>query len=212
MDTGPEVKAGYDIVLTEVFDDNDRHFFIAGSGSEKGEEIISGLKTAEASDDETQLAKQIIENTRNEITKHLDTENLKEKLQDNFESPVWDDIAKRCLACANCTMVCHTCFCMTVEDYTDLKKTKAERIQKWDSCFTQDFTYIHGGSVRVSTGSRYRQWITHKLSTWQDQFGTYGCTGCGRCITWCPVEIDLVEEANKITQLTSNKTTTSEES
>jgi ferredoxin len=95
-------------------------------------------------------------------------------------------------------MVCPTCFCATVEDVTDLAGTQADRMRKWDSCFTLDFSYIHGGSVRASVKARYRQWMTHKLASWVDQFGTFGCVGCGRCITWCPVGIDITEEARAI--------------
>ena len=125
----------------------------------------------------------------------LDTDGLKELLQANLNHPRWDETGARCLACGNCTMVCPTCFCTTVEDRTGFEGTTAERVKKWDSCFTLDFSYIHGGSVRNSAGSRYRQWMTHKLANWIDQFGTPGCTGCGRCITWCPVGIDMTEEA-----------------
>ena len=128
----------------------------------------------------------------------LDTEGLKEILYRHYEDPRWDEVAKRCLACANCTMVCPTCFCATVEDETDLVGAATERRRVWDSCFSQEFSYIHGGSVRTSAGARYRQWITHKLATWQDQFGVSGCVGCGRCITWCPVGIDLTEETAAI--------------
>ena len=116
----------------------------------------------------------------------------------NAEHPRWDEVAERCLTCGNCTMVCPTCFCTTVEDVTDLEGGTAERRQQWDSCFTMDFSHVHGGSVRASGKSRYRQWMTHKLATWIDQFGTSGCVGCGRCITWCPVAIDLTEEVAAI--------------
>jgi Fe-S-cluster-containing hydrogenase component 2 len=116
----------------------------------------------------------------------------------NLEHPRWDTVAARCLSCANCTMVCPTCFCSTVEDTTDLSGQHAERWRVWDSCFSLDHSYVHGGSVRPSTRGRYRQWLTHKLSTWHDQFGTSGCVGCGRCIAWCPVGIDLTEEVAAI--------------
>jgi ferredoxin len=97
-------------------------------------------------------------------------------------------------------MACPTCFCTTVDDVTDLTGSQAVRSRRWDSCFSMDFSYIHGGSVRSSGASRYRQWLTHKLASWQDQFGASGCVGCGRCITWCPVGIDLTEEVEAIRQ------------
>ena len=85
-----------------------------------------------------------------------------------------------------------------VDDVSDLAGEEAERVRSWDSCFTLDHSHVHGGSVRNSPPSRYRQWMTHKLATWIDQFGTSGCVGCGRCITWCPVAIDITEEAAAI--------------
>ena len=128
----------------------------------------------------------------------MDTDGIKDLLQRNYENPRWDDVALRCLSCTNCTMVCPTCFCSTIEDVPDLSMENAERVRRWDSCFTDDFSYIHGGNMRPSVSSRYRHWITHKLSTWYDQFGTSGCVGCGRCITWCPPGIDITEEVRAI--------------
>lgn len=202
--TGPEVTNGYDILLTELKEKGKEPFFLAEAGSDKGRNILEELNLDDASPNHIKLKQNVIDNTKSEIKKKLNRENLTEAFMANFDSPVWDDIATKCMACANCTMVCPTCFCMTIEDYTDLKKKNAERIQKWDSCFTSEFSYIHGGSVRVSTKSRYRQWITHKLSNWEKQFGSIGCVGCGRCITWCPVGIDIVEEANRINNLYKN--------
>ena len=123
---------------------------------------------------------------------------LHDLLLGNLEHPRWDDVAQRCLTCGNCTMVCPTCFCTATEDSSDLTGAETARERRWDSCFTMDFSYIHGGSVRQSGRSRYRQWMTHKLATWFDQFGSSGCVGCGRCITWCPVGIDITEEVRAI--------------
>ena len=128
----------------------------------------------------------------------LDTTDLRGLLARTLEHERWDEVASRCLGCTNCTLVCPTCFCSNLEDTSDLDGQVAERWRRWDSCFTLGHTYVHGGSVRVSTRSRYRQWLTHKLASWIDQFGTSGCVGCGRCITWCPVGIDLTEEVAAI--------------
>src|SRR6185295_19043097 len=130
--------------------------------------------------------------------RRMDTADIKELLYRNQEHPRWDDVADRCLGCANCTLACPTCFCGSVEDVSDLSGDTAERWRRWDSCFTLDHSYLHGGSVRASIRSRYRQWLTHKVASWIDQFGTSGCVGCGRCITWCPVGIDITEEVAAI--------------
>jgi ferredoxin len=127
----------------------------------------------------------------------FDRQGVPELLARNLDHPRWDDVAERCLACGNCTMVCPTCFCSELDDVTDLHQS-ATRTRRWSSCFELTHSYLHGGSVRNSTASRYRQWATHKLSTWQDQFGTLGCVGCGRCIAWCPVGIDITEEVRAI--------------
>ena len=128
----------------------------------------------------------------------MNTEDIKNLLYRNYENPRWKDVASRCLTCANCTLVCPTCFCSTVEDTTDLTGDHAERWRSWDSCFNLGHSYVHGGTLRTSPLSRYRQWMTHKLASWQDQFDTSGCVGCGRCITWCPVGIDITEEVKAI--------------
>jgi sulfhydrogenase subunit beta (sulfur reductase) len=197
MNTGPKASQGFDLALTEVLEDG-RHYFVAEAGSELGAEVLADVRHRNASEHELVTADRIVANTADHMGRQLDTAGIKELFYRNYENSRWDDVAKRCLTCANCTMVCPTCFCTTVEDTTDLTGENAERWRKWDSCFTMDFSYIHGGSVRSSTASRYRQWITHKLATWFDQFGTSGCVGCGRCITWCPVAIDITEEARAI--------------
>jgi Fe-S-cluster-containing hydrogenase component 2 len=132
--------------------------------------------------------------------RELDTVDLPGLLSRTLEHPRWDDVASRCLTCGNCTMVCPTCFCSSVEDATDLTGDEAERVRTWDTCYSVDHSYIHGGAVRPTGRSRYRQWLTHKFGTWHEQFGTSGCVGCGRCITWCPVGIDVTEELTALRQ------------
>ncbi len=128
----------------------------------------------------------------------MDTTDIHDLLLDNLEHPRWDEVAQRCLACSNCTLVCPTCFCSQVEEVPDLTGETVHREREWASCFTAEHSYMNSGTVRKSIASRYRQWLTHKLATWIDQFGTSGCVGCGRCITWCPVGIDLTEEVAAI--------------
>jgi len=199
MNTGPRVSSGFDLALTEVLEEG-RHYFLVEVGTEAGAEVLRELPHRPAREAEGEAADRICARTAATMGRTMDTVDIRELLYRNYEHPRWDHVAARCLTCANCTMVCPTCFCTTVEDVTDLKGEHAERWQKWDSCFTMDFSYIHGGSVRATPKARYRQWMTHKLATWIDQFGTSGCVGCGRCITWCPVAIDITEEVSAIRQ------------
>ena len=197
MRTGPRATGGFDLALTEVVG-GDRHYFVVEIGTERGAEIFGKVPQRPASAEEAAEVGRAEERASIQMGRSLDTTGIKELLYRNYDHPRWDQVAGRCLACANCTMVCPTCFCSTVEEVTDLTGDHAERWRSWDSCFTMDFSHIHGGSVRPSTRSRYRQWMTHKLATWIDQFGTSGCVGCGRCITWCPVGIDITEEVRAI--------------
>jgi ferredoxin len=197
MDTGPRAEAGFDIALTEVIEDG-RHYFVCEAGSERGGELMATLPTSPLEPAESEAADAGIARAAAQQGRVMETAGIKELLYDNYDHPRWDEVSERCLTCGNCTMVCPTCFCTTVEDTGDLTVETAERTRVWDSCFTMDFSYVHGGSVRGSARSRYRQWMTHKLATWIDQFGTSGCVGCGRCITWCPVAIDITEEVAAI--------------
>lgn len=196
MGTGPHVAAGYDVALTEL--SNGQHTFVTQAGSRAGAQLLADVPSQEAGEADINAARAVVDQAAKHMGRSLQTNGLKELLYRNAENPRWDTIATRCLSCANCTMVCPTCFCSTIEDLTDLAGQEAERIRKWDSCFVTDFSYIHGGSVRATVRSKFRQWMMHKLAYWSDQFGTSGCVGCGRCITWCPVGIDITEEARAL--------------
>jgi ferredoxin len=197
METGPKATSGFDLAMTEIVEDG-RHELLVEVGTERGGDVMSEVGHRPASGEDSATGDAIVERTAASMGRRMDTTGIKELLYANFEHPRWDDVAGRCLTCANCTMVCPTCFCFSVEDVTDLTGDVAERHRTWDSCFTMDHSYLHGGSVRSSNRARYRQWMTHKLATWFDQFGTSGCVGCGRCITWCPVGIDITEEVAAI--------------
>jgi ferredoxin len=197
MGTGPRAEAGFDLALTEILDAAG-HRFLVQAGSARGGALLAEIGAEPAPAGDRHAAEEIVARTAASMGRRLDTEGIKELLYENLEHPRWDEVASRCLTCANCTLVCPTCFCTTVEDVTDVTGDHAERWRRWDSCFNLEFSYLHGGSVRASPRSRYRQWLTHKVASWIDQFGTSGCVGCGRCITWCPVGIDLTEEVAAI--------------
>ncbi len=189
METGPRAQRGYDLALTEV----DEQFMVE-AGSEAGRDILSTILLPAASDELISAAASSIHACAQSQIRRLDHSRLPQALYEAHEHPRWDDVAGRCLACTNCTMVCPTCFCHTVEETPDLSHQDTAHARLWDSCFTQEHGYIHGKNIRPTIKDRYRMWLTHKLASWIDQFDTSGCVGCGRCITWCPVGIDLTEE------------------
>jgi len=202
MGTGPRPAAtdpqtdlpSYDLLLTEVIDATSHHFVVE-IGTDAGREIADAIEAKAGTTKDKARAIQITDAAATFQTRRIDRKTVHDTLRASAESPRWEDVASRCLACTNCTLVCPTCFCTTVSDVSDLTGESAERHRVWDSCFSSDFSYIHGGPTRESTKARYRQWITHKLSSWEEQFGMLGCVGCGRCITWCPAGIDITEEA-----------------
>jgi ferredoxin len=197
LGTGPEPGPGYDLSLTERVD-GDGPTYVVTVGSDEGASVLAEIEHREASPTEVDDARAAVAAAAEHMGRQLPDMDLRALFHDNRESPIWDEVASRCLTCGNCTMVCPTCFCTTTEDRTDLSGEHAERSQRWASCFEVDYSYLHGGSVRASGASRYRQWITHKLATWHDQFDMSGCVGCGRCIAWCPVGIDITAEANRL--------------
>ena len=195
MDTGPKVDAGYDLALTEIVDGD--HRLLVEIGTMRGAEVMADVPTRPALPGDLAAAGAAVEGAVERMGRHVDTTDIRDMLARNLENDRWDEVASRCLTCGNCTLVCPTCFCTSVEDHTDLAGN-AERTREWDSCYSVDYSYIHGGSIRPSGRSRYRQWLTHKFGTWFDQFGSSGCVGCGRCIAWCPVGIDVTEELTAI--------------
>ncbi|CAK0750427.1 sulfhydrogenase subunit beta (sulfur reductase) [uncultured Gammaproteobacteria bacterium] len=198
MNTGPRVEPtlSYDLALTELIGDG-RHDFLVEANGPRGHALLARLPSRPVEVADAKAAEAAIARAAAGMGREM-IPDVAALLRRNLDSRHWDEVGQRCLTCTNCTMVCPTCFCSTVEDTTSLDGGEAERTRKWDSCFSLDFTYIHGGSQRREARSRYRQWMTHKLSSWHDQFGASGCTGCGRCITWCPVGIDLTAEARAI--------------
>jgi sulfhydrogenase subunit beta (sulfur reductase) len=196
MGTGPRAEAGYDLAVTEILEGE--HRLLVEVGTERGGAVLRELPARPAEQADVDAAERAVAGAAARMGREMEAGDLRDLLADNLEHPRWDDVAERCLTCGNCVLVCPTCFCSTVEDHTDLAGEHAERWRTWDTCFSVDHSYIHGGGVRPDNRSRYRQWMTHKLGTWHDQFGSSGCVGCGRCITWCPVGIDITEEVAAI--------------
>jgi sulfhydrogenase subunit beta (sulfur reductase) len=193
--TGPSVDAGADLVMTELDDADDVHYVLR-AGSEQGREFAESLGLTHAEPADTAAA----DRARHDVhtTSRLLPVDAAAIVLADLEHPRWDDVAERCLACGNCTAVCPTCFCTDMDDRIELDGHTARRERVWDTCFSLEYSHLGPGPARSSPRSRYRQWLTHKLGTWHDQFGESGCVGCGRCITWCPVGIDLTAEVDAL--------------
>jgi sulfhydrogenase subunit beta (sulfur reductase) len=200
MGTGPQAGAGFDIAMTELTDGG-HHRLVARAGSTAGAEVLAAVASRPAGETAVSHAAGAVARAADQMGRSMPAQGLPDLLAAARESPHWDDVASRCLTCGNCTMVCPTCFCTTTEDVSDLTGDHTERWRRWDSCFDLDFSYLHGGSVRTSGQARYRQWISHKLGTWHEQFGSSGCVGCGRCIAWCPAGIDITQEVAALSTL-----------
>jgi ferredoxin len=194
MATGPfvEAKTEHDIELTELMP-SDGVRYVATTGSDLGAEILAAVPAEPAGPSDEASVIEVRRRSEERIVRRLENDGLRELLYAQLENGYWNDIGDRCLSCGNCTLVCPTCFCTNPEDVTDLTNSISERVQVWDNCFSSTFSQLGASPVRQSTSSRYRQWATHKLASWMDQFGEVGCVGCGRCITWCPVGIDLTD-------------------
>jgi NAD(P)H-flavin reductase/formate hydrogenlyase subunit 6/NADH:ubiquinone oxidoreductase subunit I len=193
MGTGPEVTDGADLVLTELDDG-----FLVTPGTARGSELLDRLPARAASAEQSATAVGAVAHARASMGHQVATDGLHDRLLDALDSPRWQEVADRCLACANCTLVCPTCFCTSVSQRAELDTANVVAERSWDSCFTAGFAKVAGGSFRNRRQDRYRQWLTHKFATWIDQFGSFGCVGCGRCIAWCPVGIDVREELEAI--------------
>jgi ferredoxin len=196
MQSGPGIDQGFDVALTELNDEHG-HRFIARSGSPRGADVLSSVPTRPANELDLEARTLLLETASRAMSRSLPYGEVANLLARNVDHPRWTEVAERCLSCGNCTSVCPTCFCSDVHDTTDVGGA-IERRRTWSSCFDLEHSYLHGGSVHESSASRYRQWMTHKLSTWWDQFDSTGCVGCGRCIVWCPVGIDITEEVAAI--------------
>ncbi|MBU3749936.1 MAG: 4Fe-4S ferredoxin, partial [Mycobacterium sp.] len=183
----------YDLALTE-FADGTSTSYLVEVGTGEGAQVLDAIPHRAAQLAETKAAADQIAAAATTMGRHMPETDLRQLLIDSRESAHWSQVASRCLTCGNCTMVCPTCFCTSTSDVSDLTGQHAERWMEWSSCFELEFTFIHEGPIRRSGASRYRHWLTHKLSSWHDQFGSSGCVGCGRCIAWCPTGIDITEE------------------
>ena len=192
MGTGPKAESGYDVAITEL----PGKLLIDVPEQSMG--LFQGIELDTATEEELRAGEELVQHAREQMGRRIAERNPAGSMYEALDSPLWGKVAERCLACGNCTMVCPTCFCNTIVDRTDLRDGSVSRVRIWESCLSKDFVYSAGGNPRQQRTARYTQFVMHKFAYWQDEFGTYGCVGCGRCITWCPVGIDITETVNGV--------------
>jgi ferredoxin len=194
---GPALHHGYDIAMTELEGERGARYVLR-AGTDRGREFVERLHLMEAPDKLVRQADLELRYAAREQIRELPSNAA--RVSRLVEHPHWDDVADRCLTCGNCTAVCPTCFCTDVEDQIALDGETATRVRVWDTCFSMEYSRLGASPHRATARDRYRQWLSHKLGTWHDQFGESGCVGCGRCITWCPVGIDITAEVEALAE------------
>jgi NAD(P)H-flavin reductase/formate hydrogenlyase subunit 6/NADH:ubiquinone oxidoreductase subunit I len=206
MKVGPFADCGYDVLFTPIEDK-----YLVESGSLKGEELILFAKDLFLDTDEELLDKkaELLEGIMCQFKTKLNTEDVHKLLKDGFNDPLWEEVSKDCVRCTGCTTVCPTCTCFNVvEENND--NCSGCRVRYWDSCQSDSFTRNAGAHNPRNAVSRVKYRIYDKLKYIEDNFGTKGCTGCGRCLNVCPAKINIDIIVNKLaekynTSLTSEK-------
>ncbi len=192
-DDGPDARHSFDLALTELEDG-----FLIRSGTKRGQALQAQLNFPDASSEQYQEAEAQLKQARKQQRQLPEFEPA--ELIHLGQHSAWQEVAERCLSCGNCTSVCPSCFCFSESEVPELNGTESNHQRQWDSCFSEGHSYIHGHHFRPDTKGRYRQWLTHKFGSWVEQYGRSGCTGCGRCISWCPVGIDPLEVLKQLNE------------
>ncbi len=194
----PHSNEGLDILMTDLEDKYYLQSFTA-----KGNELLILGKNIfeEPNPDEKSMLKRIHQEAKNKFkTKLREIEKIPDKLKGMFDSSFWDEEAMSCIRCGICTYLCPTCHCFDINDEVySTSSLRGKRIRTWDTCQFPDFTmHSSGHNPRPDKASRLRQRIFHKFQYFVEKFNAYQCTGCGRCISKCPVGIDITEILEKV--------------
>jgi sulfhydrogenase subunit beta (sulfur reductase) len=189
---GPFDEKGLDVMVYDLGET-----FLAKAITEKGEDFIEKTQGgSEADDTALKAAEALSASSRDKIRVSVPTDKLKDKgINELFEAPFWDDVAFACINCGTCTYLCPTCWCFDIQD--EVFGKDGDRIRNWDSCMFPLFT-LHGSghNPRDKKVQRVRQRFMHKLKYYVDKYHNgVQCSGCGRCVRYCPVNIDIREVA-----------------
>jgi sulfhydrogenase subunit beta (sulfur reductase) len=194
----PHSEDGLDVLMTEL----DGRYHVKAL-SAKGKQIVDGASSlfdkAQAADGK-EVEKVHAASRQHPQRSLAGMQQVADGLKRNFDSPLWEKLGQACLGCGACTYLCPSCHCFDINDEpTGLSPPAGERVRTWDNCQFPEFTmHTSGHNPRESTGSRLRQRVSHKLLYFVENHNIQQCTGCGRCITHCPVGIDIVRVASEV--------------
>ncbi len=176
----------------------DEMFFEAKT--EKGASLLEKLTLLSDADCDAVNAEkaEIVKKTEALPFANLDLSEFKgENLMKLFNRPEWEELSKACLGCGTCTFVCPTCQCFDIRDFVTNDGVK--RFRCWDSCMYSEFTKMAAENPRKTQLQRYRQRFMHKLVYFpQNNDGVYGCVGCGRCVSKCPQNLNIIKVIKKL--------------
>jgi len=189
VDGSPNSKKGTDMLWTDIGDS-----YYVESLSDKGKKIMETGKEffKDASNDEKNAAQDVQKKAEDSMVRKLKKDGIGKALESNFDSKYWDQFSQRCLGCGVCTLLCPTCHCFDINDI--ISKGKGWRERTWDSCQNCYYTiHASGHNPRPARKHRQRNRIYHKFLYMNKNLDVLGCVGCGRCISGCPVNIDIIE-------------------
>lgn len=193
----PFSKEGLDLLFTAL--NGSYHIdVITDKGRIMIDKASSHLTTAKAED--TTEKEQLAKAAEGKIKRHINLDGIKDKLAAIFDHAIWNRFASKCIGCGICTYSCPTCYCFDMQDETS--ERKGRRVRIWDSCMFPEYTlHASGHNPRPTRTQRLRNRMYHKFKFNIDNYGFPSCVGCGRCITLCPVNVDLIENLSAIKEL-----------
>jgi ferredoxin len=197
IEGNPFSKDGLDLLFTEL----NGSFYIEVI-TEKGKKITDKASTllTPSSAEESKQKEKLKQASEGKIKRQIDLKGIPEKLTGIFEHPIWQQFAMKCIGCGICTYSCPTCYCFDMQD--EITARKGRRVRIWDSCMFAEYTiHASGHNPRPTKSERLKNRIYHKFKFNVDNFTVFSCVGCGRCITLCPVNVDLIENLLAIKKL-----------